>query len=148
MKNAGLTLVELMVVVAVLAILSAIAYPLYTDLTEQARRADAKIALKHIAMTQERFYSVNGRYSDDFSELYTGTLAVAAGLDWPCSSATTCGTERGYYNLVIAHVSDDQDFLADANNAGAQASDGECANFDINEHGVKTATDGGGENCW
>jgi type IV pilus assembly protein PilE len=150
----GLTLVELMVVVAVLAILSGIAYPLYTTQAQKARRADAKIALEKLAMDQERFYTINGRYSNDYAELYTGTLARAAGFDWPCLDGDTCVLQRGTYSVDIGfdttQPTPNQTFTATANRllTGSQASDDDCAAFRIIHTGEKSATDGGGTNCW
>ena len=143
-KQRGLTLIELMVVVAVMAILASVAYPLYTNQTQKSRRADAKIALESIAMAEERIYTINGGYTNDFSDLYTGTLAIAAGLDWPCTSATVCDTARGYYSVTLSQATD-QDFIATADKAGAQSSDDACAEFTINQIGEKTAT---GDKCW
>ena len=147
-KQRGLTLVELMVVVAVMAIIATVAYPLYTAQVQKSRRADAKVALGSIAAAQERFYTINGRYTDDYTDLYTGTLATGVGLDWPCTAADECDTDRGYYTVTLAHTTDTQDFTATADNIGAQANDGDCAQFTINQLGVKTATDGGSTNCW
>ena len=146
-RQRGLTLVELMVVVAVMAIIATVAYPLYTAQVQKSRRADAKVALETIAMAQERFYTINGFYTDDYTDLYTGTLATGAGFDWPCT-ADECDTDRGYYTVTLAHTTNTQDFTATADNIGSQASDGDCALFTINQQGVKTATDGGGTNCW
>ena len=47
-RQRGLTLVELMVVVAVMAIVASVAYPLYTAQVQKSRRADAKVALQEI----------------------------------------------------------------------------------------------------
>jgi type IV pilus assembly protein PilE len=137
MKNCkGLTLVELMVVVAVLAVLAGIAYPLYTAQTEKARRADAKIALETIALAQERAYTINGSYA---SSLGSGTLQISTAL-------AAGGSEEGYYNLTLAGGG--QAFTATATATGGQSSDTDCATFTINQLGQKTATDGGGTNCW
>ena len=59
----GFTLIELMVTVAIVAILSAIAYPAYTEYILKSRRTDAKNALLDLAARQERFYSLNNKYS-------------------------------------------------------------------------------------
>lgn len=147
-RQRGLTLVELMVVVAVMAVIAAVAYPLYTNQVQKSRRADAKIALETIAMAQERFYTINGRFSDDYTELYTGTLAAGAGLAWPCTDTDTCSTAKGYYVVDIRHVTDDQDFEVEATKSGIQAGDDDCAEFTLNQLGVKTATDGGSTSCW
>ena len=138
-RQKGLTLVELMVVVAVMAILASVAYPLYTNQTQKSRRADAKIALETIAAAQERFYTLTGAYTDDLTALQVST-AIQGG-----------GSDRGYYTITLAHPGGDtQQFLATAATAagGAQADDTNCANFTLNQTGAKTATDGGGTNCW
>lgn len=135
-RQLGLTLVELMVVVAVLAVLSAIAYPLYTNQTQKARRADAKIALETIALAQERAYTLQGSYA---TSLGASTLQLATALAGGAS-------EEGYYNIAIAGGG--QTFTVTATKTGAQDGDDDCATFTINQLGQKTATDGGGTNCW
>jgi type IV pilus assembly protein PilE len=138
-RQRGLTLVELMVVVAVMAIIATVAYPLYTAQVQKSRRADAKVALAAIAAAEERFYTINGAYTNTLS-----TLQVAPDIQSGVSDA-------GYYNLSVAHPGGDtQQFTATAaaSGTGAQASDTDCASFTINHLGVKTATDGGGTNCW
>lgn len=71
-KTLGFTLIELMIVVAVIAILAAIAYPSYRDNIRKSRRVDAKSALTDIAQLQEAFYARNGRYTDDMTDLGFG----------------------------------------------------------------------------
>jgi type IV pilus assembly protein PilE len=145
----GLTLVELMVVLAVLAVLAGIAYPLYTAQTQKARRADAKIALENIALAQERFFTINGRYSVDYTELYVGTVsAEAAGLDWPCGSTTSCGTGNGYYTIALANGGNNQTFTVTAQPGAGQAGDAsKCSSFVVDHLGAKTST-GSATNCW
>ncbi len=136
-RQLGLTLVELMVVVAVLAVLAAVGYPLYTNQVEKARRADAKIALETIALAQERFYTVNGEYTTGLSSLQI-------------SSELQGGTsEEGYYNLTVTVAgTDNERFTVTANATGKQSGDTDCAQFTIDQLGGKTATDGGSTNCW
>ncbi len=70
----GFTLVELMIVVAVIGILAAIAYPSYVDSMRKARRADAKAALLQVAQKEEQFYARNGSYTTDMTDLgYSNT---------------------------------------------------------------------------
>lgn len=138
-KQLGLTLVELMVVVAVLAVLASIAYPLFTNQVQKARRADAKIALQNIALAQERYYTINGEYAGTLS-----SLQVSAPIQGGVS-------DEGYYTISVARSgTDNEQFSATANasGSGAQASDSNCAQFRIDQLGTKTATDGGSTNCW
>lgn len=133
-RQRGLTLVELMVVVAVMAIVASVAYPLYTAQVEKSRRADAKVALQEIALAQERFYTINGEYTAGLSTLQIGTTS-----------------EQGYYNLSITLAgADNEQFTATAAavTGGAQAGDSDCAQFTIDQLGTKAATDGGSTNCW
>jgi type IV pilus assembly protein PilE len=139
-KQRGLTLVELMVVVAVMAIIATVAYPLYTAQVQKTRRADAKVALQAVALAQERFYTINGSYA-------TAVNALSIDPAVPDSVWQSNQSEQGYYAIGLANGTN-QDFTLTATAGGAQADDGDCAQFTINHQGVKTATDGGSTNCW
>ena len=135
----GLTLIELMVVIAVIAVIAAIAYPAYTNQMQKTRRADAKAALEMIALAQERFFTINGNYTNDL------TL-----LDVP--NEIQAGTSSNlYYTVAAVHPDGDTDrfdAVAQINPAGPQSDDADCAQFTLNNVGERTATDGGGTNCW
>ncbi|KXS54006.1 MAG: type IV pilus assembly protein PilE [Marinobacter sp. T13-3] len=60
--NAGFTLIELMIVVAIIGIIAAIAYPSYQGYVESTRRGDAKGALMQFASAMERYYTQNNTY--------------------------------------------------------------------------------------
>lgn len=61
-KAAGFTLMELMIVVAIVGILAAIAYPSYMDSVRKSRRADAKAALSNAVQALERYYTEKNTY--------------------------------------------------------------------------------------
>ena len=61
----GFTLIEVMIVVAILGILSAIALPSYSSYIARARRADARTQLVQVAQFMQRFYAANDAYSID-----------------------------------------------------------------------------------
>ena len=89
----GFTLIELMITLAVVAILAAIAYPSYQDSVRKSRRADAKSVVLNAAQWMERFYTANNRYDQDRG----GTaVALPAGL-------TQAPVEGGtkYYNISL-----------------------------------------------
>jgi len=68
-REEGLTLVEVMIVVAILGIIAAIAIPSYSNYTIRARRTEAMNALTEMANLQERAFSNNGAYTTNFGAL-------------------------------------------------------------------------------
>jgi len=68
----GFTLIELMVVVAIVGLLAALAYPAYESQLRKARRADARTALLDLAVRQERFFSINNTYTTSAANLGYG----------------------------------------------------------------------------
>ena len=62
MKQNGFSLIELLIVIAIIGILAGIAYPNYQEYVARARRADAKTVLLENAQFLERFYTQNGTY--------------------------------------------------------------------------------------
>ena len=61
-RQSGFTLLELMIVLAVIAILSAIAIPTYVNYGYRARRGDGQELLLRVANAQERYYSTANTY--------------------------------------------------------------------------------------
>jgi type IV pilus assembly protein PilE len=138
--QAGMTLIELMIVVVVVAILASIAVPSYRSYVLRTHRTEAKSALLALAAQQEKFYVQNNTYAGN------GVLTTAppTGLGMPAT------TENGWYALSIT-AADAETFTARATAAGGQLDDTDCATMSITALGVKTATKQGGAAstvCW
>ena len=118
----GFTLIELMIVVAIIGILAAIAYPSYQDQVMKSRRSDAQSLVLDVAARQERFYFDNGSYADKLSAL--------------SYSADIIDTPEGYFSVAIS-ASSASSFTVTATPQGAQASD-KCGNLSLDQAGQKT----------
>ena len=131
-KNSGFSLIEIMVVVAIIGILAAIAMPRYADYVRRGKAAEATAELGDLKIRMEQYYQDNRTYLD------------AGGLTAPCSppagkikfftiacSARTANT----FTLTATPVSN-------ADMAGFE--------FTINETGAKTSKFKGttGGTCW
>jgi type IV pilus assembly protein PilE len=128
----GMSLIELMVVVAIVALLATIAVPSYRQFLLRSHRAEATSALLNLAAAQEKFYLQNNTYSVDLS------TAPPAGLGLPPT------TVNGHFTVVI-DAANAAGFTATATTAGGQAQDTHCATFTINQAGARTATSA---DCW
>lgn len=89
----GFTLIEVMVVVAIVGILAAIAYPSYQEHVNKSRRADAQASLVELAQFMERHYTTQGGY------LASGTSGAAPVLPFT-KSPRDGGLE--FYALSLA----------------------------------------------
>ncbi|MGP1667059.1 MAG: type IV pilin protein [Rhodanobacter sp.] len=118
----GFTLVELMIVLAIIAILAAIALPTYGRYAYRAHRVDGQEMLLRIANAQERFYATNNYY---------GSLNDIG--------YTSVESEKGYY-LAKTDVADGstaaQAYTATVTPQNAQVKD-VCGELTINSAGVK-----------
>lgn len=133
-RQEGITLIELMVVVVIVAILASIGYPSYREHVIKTRRAEAKAALADAAAREEQFYLDN--------KTYTPTIGVG-GLN---ASATT---EHGDYTVAVAAPTAacpiSRCYALTATPLGAQADDTRCGTMRLNSSGQKLPTTTG---CW
>ena len=126
-RSKGFTLIELMITVAIVAILAAIAVPAYNSSVAKSRRADAKSALMSFAQAMERHYTVNNTYAGAANAGGdTGAPAI-----FPTEAPIDGSTK--FYDLTIT-AADVDSFTLRAAPKGAQAGDG---NLEIDNTGVK-----------
>ena len=109
-RSRGFTLIELMIVVAVIAVLGAIALPSYQDYVRKGRRADGRALIQAAALAQEKVRL--GAVS------YTTTLANLAGA----CAGSPCNSEQGFYQLTVP-AADGVSYSLSAAAQGRQASD-------------------------
>lgn len=146
-REFGFTLMELMITVAVVALLAAVAYPTYQNSVLKSRRTEAKAALTDVAQRLERYYTENNRYS--------GAMFCTAAVDAGCTDATRIygvSSENGFYSLgfLTATPPTAATFTIVATPQGAQASDA-CGSFTLTQtgqRGVTGGTDTDPMKCW
>ncbi|WP_206769022.1 MULTISPECIES: type IV pilin protein [unclassified Marinobacter] len=131
-RDAGFTLIELMIVVAIIGIIAAIAYPSYQDSVRKTRRATAQAELMELAQWMER------QYSADFSYLEGGNQPVL-----PFTQSPRTGT--AFYNFGFNGAVSANAYTVQAVPAGDQAKDA-CGTLRLTQTGAKSSTSGTG--CW
>lgn len=130
----GITLLELLIVMVIIGIMAAVAYPNYRQYAARAKRNEAKAALLLIAQNQERFYLQNNTYTADMTQL--GFAAAGANL-----------TDSGTYSVRVT-AADANNFSAVAAYQKADDEAGRCPTFTIDGRGAKTSPDGAYADCW
>jgi len=142
----GFTLIELMITVAIVAILAAIALPSYQSYVMRSKRADAKSALLDLASREERHFSINNQYTSD-----PVLLGYGAGATFPIQVVIS-GSNNYELNLVGTPTA--TAFTAKATPKGVQTKDTTCYEYRLNQQGTRSNMSSGGTaltgttGCW
>jgi type IV pilus assembly protein PilE len=143
LDNSGFSLLELLVTMAIVAILSAIAWPGYGAVVRRAQRDEARLALLGLQYAEELRYQNSLSYSDDIE---AATTSGGLGL--------TAHTASGSYRLEVELLDSGQRYRARARPvaSGPQSADRSCALLVIDEAGRRSASDADGRDtsstCW
>jgi type IV pilus assembly protein PilE len=128
-RQLGVNLIELMIVVAIIGIIAAFAYPSYLEQMRATKRSDCSGALLGLANAMERRYSVNGSY------LAAGAAGGNTGA--PTIFPSSCPLDGGAanYNLTI-QAATASTYSLRAVPTGGQATD-KCGTLTLSNTGVK-----------
>lgn len=139
-RNSGISLIELMVVVAIVGILASIAYPSYRQYVIRSNRTEAKVALMEAAQGLEKCFTRFMTYADFVRCPAADQFEAGAGVD------TSDGNYRITGNLDAATP---LVFTLTATPQGGQANDADCGNFTLDQTGGKTVSGTKpAETCW
>ena len=138
----GFTLIELMIVVAIIAIIAAYAYPSYQESARKGKRADAVATLTSAAQWMERNFSDSARYDQTSSG-----SAVALPADLSVVPQGSSATKK-YYDISISAVAQTTYTLQAAPVLGMSGD--ACGTFTITHTGVRglTGNTKSVEDCW
>lgn len=135
----GFTLIELMIVVAIIGILTSIAYPSYMSSVQKSKRTGAKVSVMEVAQAQERYFSVNMQYAYNLTTLQASsganlgddddyTITVAGDK----SDGTTCASGEVCVTYIVTAV---------PKTVSPQNNDSSCKKFTLTHTGIQAAED-------
>lgn len=130
----GFTLIELMITVAIVAILAAVAYPSYTRYIVRSNRAAAQSYMLEVSSLQQRYLLDARGYAGSLDALNITTLPANVAGNYSIATAQTAGPPPGF--TVTATPINSQ-----------LARDTECGTLTVDQAGKKTAS-GSGSTCW
>ncbi|MFC3914798.1 type IV pilin protein [Pseudaeromonas sharmana] len=130
----GITLIELIIAVGVVAILGAIAYPSYLEHVKSTRRGEAKAALLELSQFMERKFSADGCYK-----------CASETITLPFTQVPRDGGTK-YYDLRLASspAADSASYTLEAVPTGNMSGDS-CGTFKLDQTATKTAAEA---ECW
>lgn len=142
-KANGFTLVEVMITVAIIAILATLALPSYERYISKSNRVDATTEIMKLAAAQEKYYLQNNRYADE--------ALLAAYIN----GGTTLETQSGYYGVAVSAVDYKEDFvltLTPPSGTRQFIKDTPCRDIIMDHTGQRTSKNAAGtdstDECW
>ena len=140
----GVTLLELMIVVAIVAIISAFAFPSYMQHVVKTKRTVATSALLRIADRQQQFFMDNKQFTNDLSNLGFAANPLVLADD---GNNVAAGDADAAYSISLSNVAATTYTITAAPLHGQASRDTDCASLTLNQAGAR-GNSGGGDDCW
>lgn len=135
----GFTLMEVMIVLAILGILASVVLPAYQDSIRKGRRSDAIAALLDAANRQEQHMLDRSTYSEDMEDLGYGADPALSPEGHYEVDAAACGGG----SIAVCYV-----LTASPATGSPQNADAACASLSLDSRGQRTATGTAADTCW
>jgi len=143
-QQSGVTLMELLIVVAIIAIISAAAYPSYTRFVVRAKRAIGTSSLLQVADRQQQFFMDNKRYATTLTSLGYASDTIMIGEE---GQVVTVGDDKRIYEVEISASNFVTYELTATPQLNQADKDSSCGNLTLTHTGEKGQS-GTGDNCW
>jgi type IV pilus assembly protein PilE len=132
-RVAGMTLIELLIVIGIIGILAAISYPMFAEQSAKGRRASARALMFQVLQNEERFYTGNNTYTTDLTAL---------GLPNPLE------TDQGTHSITLA-IGPTGDLTTSVSITGtALVGDAKCTSMTLTSANAQTGTGSQPSVCW
>lgn len=136
-QQSGFTLIELMIVVAIIGIIAGIAYPSYMESVRKSNRADAKASLNDVAQRLQRCYTVYNVYNSE-------DCSVAEAL----KDKGSINSGENMYGITAVLAADSFTLTAAPVSGTSQAGDTKCGSLTLTNAGVRNASGSLKAACW
>ena len=143
-KQQGVTLIELLVVIVIVAMVSAFAYPSYTQYVTRAKRTAAATMLMQVADRQQQFFMDNKRYAANLTRLGFGANTISIDEDGQIVPADD--TDQ-VYTVTISAATNTTYTLTAAPQLVQASKDTKCGSLTLTQTGQKGYSGSGG-GCW
>lgn len=143
-RQRGVTLLELMIVVAIITLIASFAYPSYMRYIVTTKRTAATSALLQIADRQQQFFMDNKTYTPSLTNLGFATNPLWVSDD---GKSVPAGDADAVYVLAVVNPTPTNYIAIAAPLAGQLKDDTDCGTLTLNQAGTRNAL-GGGDDCW
>ena len=140
----GITLLELLIVVAIISMIAAFAYPSYMRYVVNTKRTAATSTLLQIADRQQQFFMDNKRYANDLTALGFAANPLVVGDD---GRPLPGGDPDSVYAISLSNVAVTTYTITAAPLNGQLSRDTDCGSLALNQAGAR-GNSGGGDDCW
>ena len=143
-KQRGVTLIELMIVIVILAVIASFAYPSYINYVVDAKRTAATSILLQVADRQQQFFMDNKRFANDLTNLGFANNPLVVADDG--RTMANAADSESTYSVALSNVTATTYTVTAAPLNGQAARDTECGSMTLNQ--TLTKGSGGGSDCW
>lgn len=136
-KSVGFTLIELLIAIAIVGVLSSIAYPSYKEYVAKGRRAEAKASLLSAQQWMERFYTENFRYDRNAAGI---SASHASQFPSRFSVVPPAGDGAPFYDIVLSITANVRDVykISAIRRQGSPMGGDRCGDYSLDHLGRRS----------